>query len=57
MKKIYQDAQLWYADVNARAVRKICQSTELPWYAVIYGWLAQRWMSTNEDPIAKKEIL
>ncbi len=55
MAHVYQEAQLWYADVNARAVRKVCSSTELPWYAVLYGWLAQRWASVNESHISQKE--
>ncbi|KAM9955067.1 hypothetical protein ACTFIW_008731 [Dictyostelium discoideum] len=55
MAHVYQEAQLWYGDLNARAVRKVCSSTELPWYSVLYGWLAQRWTSVNESHISQKE--
>ncbi|KAM9955101.1 hypothetical protein ACTFIW_008765 [Dictyostelium discoideum] len=55
MAHVYQEAQLWYVDVNARAVRKVCSSAELSWYAVLYGWLAQRWTSVNESHISQKE--
>ena len=54
MAQVYQEAQLWYADVNARAVRKLCKTTDLTKTAVIYGWLAQRWMPQNENPISWK---
>lgn len=57
MRQVYQEAQLWYADVNARVVRKLCQSTELPWYVVLYGWAAQRWTPVNEDPVARKSLV
>ena len=51
---VYQEAQLWYANVNARVVRGLCQSTVIPWYVVLYGWAANLWSDVNEDPIAKK---
>ena len=54
MAKVYQEAQLWYADVNARVVRKHWNTTVLPWYAVIYGWIAQRFVPFNENIISKK---
>ena len=52
--KVYQEAELWYADVNARVVRKHWNTTVLPWYAVIYGWIAQRFVPFNENVISKK---
>ncbi len=30
MEKVYQEAQLWYADVNARFIRKYWNDTFLP---------------------------
>jgi hypothetical protein len=55
MAHVYQEAQLWYADVNARVVRRYCKSTQLPWYVVLYGWLAQRFEPVNEHPISRKD--
>jgi len=55
MAHVYQEAQLWYANVNARVVRRYCKSTQLPWYVVLYGWLAQRWSPVNEQHISKKQ--
>lgn len=54
MAHIYQEAQLWYADVNARVVRQHSESTELPWYVVLYGWLANKWLPVNENHLSKK---
>lgn len=54
MAHVYQEAQLWYANVNARVIRKYCQSTVLPWYLVLYGWLAQIWTPVNENHLSKK---
>jgi 2OG-Fe(II) oxygenase superfamily len=54
MAKVYQEAQLWYADVNARTVRKHWETTDLPWYAIIYGWISQRFVTFNENLVAKK---
>lgn len=55
MAHVYQEAQMWYADVNAREVRNYCKSTELSWYTVLYGWLAQKWLPSNEHHVSEKE--
>ncbi|MEC7839118.1 MAG: 2OG-Fe(II) oxygenase family protein [Chlamydiota bacterium] len=55
MAHVYQEAQLWYADVNARVVRRYCKSTQLPWYVVLYGWLAQRFEPVNLHHISRKD--
>lgn len=54
MGKVYQEAQMWYADVNARVVRKHWTTVDLPWYSIIYGWIAQRFVPFNENLISKK---
>lgn len=54
MEEVYQEAQLWYADVNARAVRAICPSIDLSCFDVIYGWLYQQLSTVDENPVAKK---
>ncbi len=54
MAHVYQEVQLCYADVNARVVRRLYKSTRLPWYVILYGWVAQRWSDIDESPVSKK---
>lgn len=54
MAKVYQEAQMWYADVNAQIVRKSWDTVDLPWYAIIYGWIAQRFVPFNENLVSNK---
>ena len=52
MFNIHQEAQLWYAGVNARLVRKLCKGKEISWYIIIYAWIANFIMKTNDKHIS-----
>lgn len=54
MAKVYQEAQLWYANVNARVVRHYNETTNLSSSDVLWGWAAQMWNPRIESPISKK---
>lgn len=54
MAKVYQEAQMWYANVNARVVRHYNQTTDLSSSDILWGWAAQLWNPRIESPISKK---
>jgi len=56
MKHIYQEAQLWYANVNARVLRKYCKTTNLSKSNVLYAWICSFFVAQNEDIVSKKDL-